>query len=144
MRASAVALALPSGAGERVGLRLSPTIAAFAPANLRVVVLVEPDLDNRVLKVIAESPDFYRSSERPLEGAGAPRTNAFEFRNLPSGLYRIQAIVAPRVARFGVRVMWCVSVPPPHSRGGGAACRAHGRRQRPVTVGRTRFDICSS
>jgi len=91
MCASALALALPSGAGERVGLRLSPAISAFAPANLHVVVLVEPDLDNRVLKVTAESADFYRSSERPLEGAGAPRTNAFEFRNLPSGLYLVTA-----------------------------------------------------
>jgi hypothetical protein len=90
--ACALGLALPSDAGERLDIRLS-TIAAFAPANLNVWVTVEADPDNRAIRVIAESPDFYRSSERPIEGVRAGRTNAFEFRNLPSGMYVVSAVL---------------------------------------------------
>lgn len=91
--ACAAALALPSDAGERLDMRLSPPISAFAPATLNVWVMVNADPNNRAIRVIAQSADFYRSSERPIEGAGAPRTNAFELRNLPSGMYVVSAVL---------------------------------------------------
>ena len=81
---------LPVGAGERITLKVSPAVA-FAPANLVVRATVEADADNRAIEIVAESPDFYRSSEIQLEGDHAPRTSMFEFRNLPPGSYEVRA-----------------------------------------------------
>lgn len=91
--ALALALAMPSTARERVAIRLSPMNSAFAPATLYVWVTVAAHPDNRSLRVVAESPAFYRSSEVPIEGEGALQTNAFEFRNLPSGMYLVSAVL---------------------------------------------------
>jgi hypothetical protein len=80
----------PMGAGERITIKVSPAIA-FAPANLVVRATIPADSDNRALQIVAESADFYRSSEVQLEGERAPRTTMFEFRSLPSGTYHVSA-----------------------------------------------------
>ena len=85
-------LASPSlfaGAGLAVQ---APTIM-LAPGHLVVQTVVEPDSANRAIQVIAESSDSYRSSEVQLEGDTAPRRNTFEFKDLPSGRYEIQAML---------------------------------------------------
>ena len=69
-------------------MRVSPRIA-LAPGFLTVRVRVEAAADNRTLQVVAESADFYRSSEIPLDGVHAAPLAVFEFRNLPSGLYQV-------------------------------------------------------
>ena len=84
--------AVPIGAGERLAIKVSPTVS-FAPANLIVRTMVEADARNRAIEIIAESPDFYRSSQVQLEGDRAPRTTMFEFRSLPSGTYEVKAIL---------------------------------------------------
>lgn len=84
--------ALPAGAGNKLSMKVSPSIA-FAPANLVVRAYVTADSDNRAIEVIAESEDFYRSSEIPLDGDKAPRTNVFEFRSLPTGAYQVSAVL---------------------------------------------------
>src|SRR5438270_595712 len=81
---------LPAGAGERMTLKVSPAVA-FAPANLVVRAMIAADPDNRAVEIIAESPDFYRSSMIQLEGEKAARTNMFEFRSLPPGTYEVRA-----------------------------------------------------
>lgn len=81
---------LPLGAGERITMKVSPAVS-FAPANLVVRATIECDADNRAVEIIAESPDFYRSSEIQLEGDKAARTNMFEFRSLPPGTYEVRA-----------------------------------------------------
>jgi len=81
---------LPVGAGERITLKVSPAVA-FAPANLVVRATVEADADNRAIEIVAESPDFYRSSEIQLQGDKAARTSTFEFRSLPPGTYEVRA-----------------------------------------------------
>jgi hypothetical protein len=81
---------LPLGAGERITLKVSPAVA-FAPANLIVRATILADADNRAVEIIAESNDFYRSSEIPLEGEKAARTSVFEFRSLPPGSYEVRA-----------------------------------------------------
>jgi hypothetical protein len=88
------AAAMPVGAGERdpLTIRVSPSVA-FAPANLVVRASVLADPDNRTVEFIAQSDDFYRSSEIPLDGDRAPRTTTFEFRNLPRGSYEVRAIL---------------------------------------------------
>jgi hypothetical protein len=62
---------------------------AFAPANLIVRALVEASKDNRAIEVVAESDDFYRSSEVTLDGDAAPRITSIELRSLPPGTYEI-------------------------------------------------------
>src|ERR1700704_3947285 len=81
---------LPLGAGERLTMKVSPAVA-FAPANLIVRTMIVADPDNRAMEIIAESPDFYRSSMIQLEGDKAARSNMFEFRSLPPGTYAVRA-----------------------------------------------------
>jgi hypothetical protein len=81
---------LPIGAGERITMKVSPAVA-FAPANLVVRATIQADADNRAVEIVAESPDFYRSSEIQLEGDRAARTTTFEFRSLPPGTYEVRA-----------------------------------------------------
>ena len=81
---------LPLGAGERITMKVSPAVA-FAPANLIVRTTVIADADNRAVQIIAESEDFYRSSEIQLEGDRAARISTFEFRSLPPGTYEVRA-----------------------------------------------------
>jgi len=90
-----VAAMCPTGAGERMIMKVTPAVA-FAPANLVVRAVVEADADNRGIAVIAESEDFYRSSEIQLDGDHAPRINTFEFRSLPPGNYSVKAMLMGR------------------------------------------------
>jgi hypothetical protein len=82
--------ALPLGAGQRLTLKVSPAVS-FAPANLIVRATIVADADNRAVEIVAESADFYRSSQIQLEGDRAARTNMFEFRSLPPGTYEVRA-----------------------------------------------------
>jgi hypothetical protein len=85
-------LPIGAGAGERLSMRVSPAVA-FAPANLVVRAMIEANADNRAVEIVAESDDFYRSSQIQLEGEKAPRTNQFEFRSLPPGTYEVRALL---------------------------------------------------
>jgi len=72
---------------------LTMTVApymAFAPADLRVRVDVPRSPQNRSLVIVAESDQFYRSSEMPLDGEDAPRTILVQFRSLPDGEYLVR------------------------------------------------------
>jgi hypothetical protein len=95
---------LGAGNGERLVMRASPMVA-FAPANLVVRAIVQADANNRSIEIVAESEDFYRSSEIQLEGEKAPRTSQFEFRSLPPGTYEVRAMLvgADGQARATVR-----------------------------------------
>lgn len=81
---------LPLGADERMTLNVSPAVS-FAPANLVVRATIVANADNRAVQIVAESADFYRSSEVQIEGERAPRTRMFEFRSLPPGTYEVRA-----------------------------------------------------
>ena len=80
------------GANDRLAIRVSPAVA-FAPATLRVQTTIEADAANRSVEIIAESEDFYRSSEMQLDGEAAPRTTIFQLRSLPTGEYAVRAIL---------------------------------------------------
>lgn len=82
----------PLGAGERVGVQVTPSVA-FAPADLQVRASIPADDDNRALEIIAESHNFYASSEIQLEGAKVPKTTTVEFRSVPVGLYSVRVVV---------------------------------------------------
>jgi len=75
---------------------LAMTIAphlSFAPADLRVRLDVTPNARNRSLLVVADSDEFYRSSEVPLDAEDAPRSFTIQFRGLPPGAYLISSEV---------------------------------------------------
>ena len=80
----------PLGAVAKLALKVTPSVA-FAPATLRVRTTIEPDAQNRAVEIVAESSDFYRSSEFELEGDRSPRTNMLEFHGLPPGTYEVSA-----------------------------------------------------
>jgi hypothetical protein len=84
--------ALGAGAPSRVSMLVTPSVA-FAPADLIVRTTVEANDENRALEVTAQSDEFYRSSEWPLEGGHAPRTARLELRGLPRGEYTIVAVL---------------------------------------------------
>jgi len=79
-------------AGQPLRMQVSPSIAR-APADLVVRISLDADAGDRFLRVVAESADFYRSSEIPIDGDRAPALNVFEFRNLPSDQYAVTGIL---------------------------------------------------
>jgi hypothetical protein len=82
----------PLRAGEHIGVHVTPSVA-FAPADLQVRASIPVDQENRTLKIIAESHNFYSSSEIQLDGDKAPTTTTVEFRSVPVGLYTIRVVV---------------------------------------------------
>ena len=82
----------PLDASNGLAMAVSPNVA-FAPATVRVRATVNANSENRAIQIVAESADFYRSSEIPLDGAQGPRTTVVEFRGLPGGTYRVTAIL---------------------------------------------------
>jgi hypothetical protein len=74
-------------------LRIQAPRVILAPGRLVVQTIVEPDVANRAIQVIAESADWYRSSEIQLDGKAAPRRHAFEFKDVPSDSYEIRVIL---------------------------------------------------
>jgi hypothetical protein len=63
------------------------------PATVRITVAVEPNADNRALRVEADGDRLFRSSEVVLEGEDGQRLHTLEFKNLPAGSYTIRAAV---------------------------------------------------
>lgn len=84
--------ASPAGQVFPVTMRLSPRMA-FAPAVVRTTVRVTPHRDNRLLRLTLDSPDYYRSSDVQLDGAGAPSAHYFDWGSLPPGAYSVVATV---------------------------------------------------
>ena len=87
-----LAFFIPAHAEQRVSVRVSPTVA-IAPASLFVSATVDVNAENRSLEIIAESADFYRSSEIALDGDHAPRITQFLFKSVPRGYYEVSAVV---------------------------------------------------
>ena len=84
--------ATPLAGNEPLKISVSPA-QSFAPANLFIRVSIEPNAENRMVVVAAESEDYYRSSEVALEGDQAPRTVLVQFRSVPGGHYQISGAV---------------------------------------------------
>jgi hypothetical protein len=73
-----------------LSVRVSPTMA-HAPADLFIYVSVARRPENRLLRVTAESDDFFRSSDTQLDGEFSARITVVRFRELPPGGYEIKA-----------------------------------------------------
>ena len=63
------------------------------PANVRILVAVEPDENNRSLRIEADGTDMFRASEMALEGSREKRLHTFTFKNLSAGYYTLRAQV---------------------------------------------------
>jgi hypothetical protein len=86
-------MTLRGSAGELVEIRLNGHYFA-APATVQMVVTVEPNADNRRLRVEADGDQLYRSTEVSLEGQAEKRLHTVEFKNLPAGVYEVRAQVS--------------------------------------------------
>ena len=78
--------------GPALELRLVSRFA-LAPATVQSLVRVSPHPDNRLLRVVIDGEDYYRSSDTQLDGAEAARHHFFTWRSLPPGNYSIIAVV---------------------------------------------------
>lgn len=79
-------------AAEEVTIRVSPSMA-MEPANLLVQVMVERNEENRRIQVVAESSDYFASSEIQLDGEQSARVRSVTFRSLPAGSYEIRGML---------------------------------------------------
>jgi len=84
---------------EMLKIQVSPAVAA-APAFITIRTVIDKSDDNRGLEVMAQSPDFSRTSTIDLEGVSSPRVNVFNFANLPAGEYTVSALL---IGQSGVR-----------------------------------------
>ena len=86
--ATALLWAVPGAAGDRLRIEVTPRISQ-APAQVRIRAIVTPNAENRGLRVVADSGEFFRSSYLPLDGAGAAPVTDTSFKNLPGGEYEV-------------------------------------------------------
>jgi hypothetical protein len=98
-----LAAALPLKADQAITMTVSPR-QSLAPTNLSVRLRIEPDADNRVLQVVADSGGFYRSSEISLDGERSARSAVVEFRDVPSGKYEVYGVLLDAAGRERGRV----------------------------------------
>jgi hypothetical protein len=63
------------------------------PANVQIMVAVEPDEKNRTLRVEADGESMFRSSEVALNDDPDKRLYTLEFKNLKAGMYTLRAEV---------------------------------------------------
>ena len=81
--------ATPGNATDnRLRIEVSPRISN-APAQVRVRAIVAPNAENRGLRIVADSGDYFRSSYVTLEGDHAALVTETSFKNLPGGEYEI-------------------------------------------------------
>ena len=83
---------LVGSANDIVEIRLRGRYYA-EPATVQITIAVEPDAENRSLRVEAESERMFRSSQINLLGANEKRIHTLEFKNLPAGEYTLSAQV---------------------------------------------------
>ena len=73
---------------SRLKISVTPRISQ-APAVVRIRATVTPSAENRALRIVADSGDYFRSSYVPLAGADAASITEASFKNLPGGDYEI-------------------------------------------------------
>jgi hypothetical protein len=82
----------PLRSTERLTMKVSPSMTV-APGFVRIEARVDRDASNRVVRIIAESDQFYRSSDIPLDGENGPNIAVLDLRALPTGTYQITGIL---------------------------------------------------
>lgn len=98
-------------AGERLTMVVTPA-RSIAPSTIRVRVRVEPAASNRVLNIVADSSDYYRSSEIQLDGERAPRTLVVQFPSLPGGDYVVHSTLIDENGRLSASATEAIKIVP--------------------------------
>jgi hypothetical protein len=79
-------------------------IRLMSPAAVRSVVRVAPHADNRTLRIVMDSANYYRSSDVQLDGDRAAQSHFFTWADLPPGSYSVVVTVlgpnGPRAAKM--------------------------------------------
>ena len=83
---------LSVNANEKLTLRVTPNVSS-APSTVTVRAYVAPNEKNRLLRIEADSGEFFRSSQVQLDGDKAPTLTEFRFNSLPSGEYTVEAVL---------------------------------------------------
>jgi hypothetical protein len=63
------------------------------PASVNIMVAVQPNQQNRLLRVEADGDNFFRSSDIELNGEEGGKYHTMWFKNLPAGQYTVRATV---------------------------------------------------
>ena len=79
-------------AKDNVEIRLTGHFYA-EPATVQLVVAIEPDAENRTLRVEADGDNMFCSTEIELAGAKEARLHTVQFKNLMAGGYTLRAQV---------------------------------------------------
>ncbi|HXD19109.1 MAG TPA: hypothetical protein VN654_18985 [Vicinamibacterales bacterium] len=79
-------------AKDNVEIRLTGRFFA-EPATVQLVVAVEPNAENRTLRVEADGDNMFCATEIQLQGAREQRLHTVEFKNLSAGGYTLRAQV---------------------------------------------------
>jgi len=79
-------------AKDNVEIRLAGHFFA-EPATVQLVVAIEPDAENRTLRVEADGDTMFCSTEVQLAGAKEQRLHTIQFKNLSAGGYTLRAEV---------------------------------------------------
>ena len=88
-------MALTGAAGsakDDVEIRLSGRYFA-EPATVQMIIAIEPDAQNRTLRVEADGDNMFCSTEVQLSGDKEQRLHTVQFKNLAAGGYTLRAQV---------------------------------------------------
>jgi len=77
---------------DNVEIRLSGRFFA-EPATVQLVIAVEPNSENRTLRVEADGDNMFCATEIQLAGAREQRLHTVSFKNLSAGGYTLRAQV---------------------------------------------------
>ena len=79
-------------AKDNVEIRLTGRFFA-EPATVQLVIAVEPNTENRTLRVEADGDNMFCATEIQLQGAREQRLHTVSFKNLSAGGYTLRAQV---------------------------------------------------
>jgi len=82
----------PVDGGAPLELVVTP-VESFAPASVNIRARIQPNAHNRMITIVADGPEFYRSSQIQLDGEQGPKTVELVFSSLPGGEYEVFAVV---------------------------------------------------
>jgi hypothetical protein len=90
-------------------VRVTPQVS-MAPSDVFIYVFVERDPDNRLLRILAQSDDFSRSSDVQLDGEKSARLTTVRYPGFPAGSYEVEAVVIGasgrrQVARASINIL---------------------------------------
>jgi hypothetical protein len=80
------------GAKDNVEIRISGHFFA-EPATVQMIIAVEPNSENRTLRVEADGDNMFCATEVPLSGDREQRLHTIQFKNLAAGEYTLRAQV---------------------------------------------------